>query len=119
MATGEDGDIESLDLIMPKLLCGMPIISTIPNNIILLSREKKLAIEMLEALIEHWKNLKQINVNAFRNHFLRRNGSLRINKTNELTIETNAIDILLDGLPWSLSNIKLPWSHKMIIVTWQ
>ncbi|WP_298904105.1 contractile injection system tape measure protein [uncultured Psychroserpens sp.] len=119
MANGKDYNLNSLDLIIQKLLCGMPINHTLPDHITLSTTEKKSALELLEALIGHWKSLKQSNINVLRDQFLRRPGLLRFNNTCELAIQNNTIDILLDNVPWDINRITLPWLPKMILVTWR
>lgn len=119
MATGNDCDMKPIDLIVPKLLCGVPINHTLPNSIIVSSIEKEFAQELLEALIKHWKSLKQVNVDVLRRQFLCRPGLLKLGKTYELAIETNTIDILLESIPWNFNRITLPWSTNMIQVTWR
>ena len=36
-----------------------------------------------------------------------------------LQVETRAVDVLLDQLPWGLSMIRTPWMHAMLNVDWR
>ena len=59
-------------------------------------------------------------VEALREGFLQRVGKL-VNRNDRLVLfmETSAIDVLLDYLPWNLSIIKLPWLKDLLYVEWR
>ena len=78
------------------------------------------ANDLLAAAIAQWSILKNTSVEGLRESFLRRGGKLFSKNGNLwLQVEKNAIDILLDYLPWNLGMIKLPWLRDVLRVEWR
>ena len=118
LVSGEDKADES-ELVLNKLLCGLPIDEPIPPSEGLSEEEKEEGEHLLEMLIEQWSILKNTSPDGLRNTFLMREGYLKKDFNGwKLQIERTTIDILLDRLPWGYSVIKLPWLEKMIYVEW-
>jgi len=56
---------------------------------------------------------------ALQEAFIRRNGKLNFKGDHWLLqVEKNAMDILVDRLPWGFGIIKLPWLQFLIHVEW-
>ena len=120
IATGKT-DGKDYELVVPKILCGLPLYEVLAEeSFILTSEEKEEALNMMFAAIAQWTILHNTSPEGLRERFLTREGKVLINDSGiEFRIETNAIDVLLDHLPWNLSLIKLPWLNELIRVEWR
>lgn len=115
----ESGDFEEMELILEKVLCGIPLAQSIAERHTILDGEKEQAEELLQSIIEHWTILKNTTPAGLRHSFLQREGKLSFRKAQwELTVHRQAHDILLDYLPWSISMIKLQWMPHLLVVKW-
>nr|WP_255521547.1 contractile injection system tape measure protein [Mucilaginibacter sp. JRF] len=115
------GDDEYNEWEMPfnKILCGVELTDTLPNDIKLTDDEKQEADSLLEAVAEHWSALKGASIGALRQTFLLRNGKLSFKDDNWLLqVERTGTDILLDRLPWGIGTAKLPWLKQIIYTEW-
>ncbi len=118
LATGEQGAPE-YTLPLNKLLCGWDLEKPVDRFIDLTETEKKESEKLLEAIIAHWKTLKNTSVRGFRESFLKRNGILEENEDKWLLrVERKAHDMLLERLPWGISIIKLSWMENPLYVEW-
>ncbi|NHE57490.1 contractile injection system tape measure protein [Cyclobacterium plantarum] len=107
------------ELVFEKYLCGLDIHQPIPRDIKLSRGIREKAAMLLESLLENWSKLKNTGAETVRNEFLTRSGKLVLeDHQDRLFIERKAQDVLLDGLPWNLSIIKLPWRKKLLLVEW-
>lgn len=120
LATGEERP-EEHRLVLPKILCGIPLETPVPQELELSEAEKAEAENLLEAVVRNWPTLKNTSTEGLRNGFLRRNGLLRWQDERQawtLQVERMAQDILLDRLPWTISTLKLPWMRGLMQVEW-
>lgn len=119
LATGLEA-AEEHELVLPKLLCGLPpeALPGTPHK--LSSEEKAEAQALLEAVIKHWKVLLSTTPDGLRGNFLCRAGKLSKQEESGwlLQVERASADILLNHLPWGISVIKLPWMSGMLQVDW-
>lgn len=68
----------------------------------------------------NWEKLKNTSVKGFQHSFIERPGRLEQREDKwVLYVEERAYDILLDSLPWSYRQIRLPWLKKKISVIWR
>jgi len=118
LATEKEQPFE-YDLLFEKYLCGMVSNEPIERFIQLTEKMKEEAGHLLRAVIHHWKILKNTSPGGLREGFLQRNGKLIIDSQHKLIIENNAIDILLEKLPWSYSIITFPWMEQVLYVDWR
>ena len=108
------------NLLLEKVLCGLPPEYSIPEEWEPTDEMKEESEALLKAVCGHWKPLSKSSTNALRSSFLQRNGSVEMDQgTWIVRVESSAIDILLDELPWELSFIILPWTERPILVEWQ
>jgi hypothetical protein len=115
----ESDDFEEMELVLEKLLCGIPLVESIAGRHNILDEEEEQAHELLQSVIEHWTILKNTTPAGLRHSFLQREGKLSFrNNQWELTVHRQAHDILLDYLPWSISMIKLQWMPHLLVVKW-
>lgn len=119
LATGETATPEHA-LVVPKLLCAWPLGKNLAQEIVLTSEECEEADALLEAVIEHWDKLQRTSSDALRGSFLQRNGKIfTLNEQIFIQVEQQALDILLDYLPWNISHIRLPWMKTILRVEWR
>ncbi len=114
-------DAPEYELVLPKLLCGIPLSMPVPLLIEISESEKNEALAMLEAAISHWEALGNTSVDGLRGSFLVRPGKLSQKEDGDwlLQVESRTYDILLDQLPWGISMIRLPWMKTMLWVEWR
>ncbi|MDW8850067.1 contractile injection system tape measure protein [Flavobacterium sp. MMLR14_040] len=118
VATEQEQDYEH-EMLFEKLLCNIPVNQTINRNIILSEELKNHADEMLRAVLENWKVMKNSSVGLLRNEYLKRPGKIILTGDNpKLLVERKTQDILLDKIDWNLGIVKLAWKNKVIFVDW-
>jgi hypothetical protein len=112
-------DPEEFELLLPKILCGIPPERFVETGQVTAIEMLKEADEMLLSVIEYWSVLKNTSPDGLREGFLQRKGKL-IYANNEwnLIVEQKSHDILLHQLPWNISMIRLPWMKNILKVTW-
>ncbi len=119
LATGFSKSPEH-ELILNKLLCGLPLDTPVPSEIEMTDKEKEISGQMLQAIIQNWKRLNNMTVDNFRGSFILRDGKLEESeKFWQLKVEKKAWDVLLKTLPWGYTMVRLPWMEKIINVEWQ
>jgi hypothetical protein len=120
LATGERRAPE-YELLLPKLLCNLPLADPVEAPVALTVAEEEEAIALLEAVIRHWDAVGDTSVGGLRGTFLVRPGKLfqRGNGDDVLQVESRSFDILLDRLPWGIGMIQLPWMEKILWVEWR
>jgi len=118
--TGFDSNIFESDLLLPKILCGVPVQDTVRTQWEISKKEIELSEELLKAVIEHWKVLKTITVKTLQETFIQRAAKAIQNKKGayEITVEQKSFDLLLDQLPWVISTIKTPWMEHFLSCYW-
>ena len=120
LATGQPTTAE-YNLILPKVLCNIPLLTPVETNLELTDTEMTEAVALLEAVIGHWNVLRNTSPDGLRGTFLLRPGKVSLRDDDDwlLQVESNSVDILLNQLPWGISMIKLPWMDKMLWVEWR
>jgi hypothetical protein len=119
LATGEKQAPE-YQLVLPKLLCGMPLNAPLDHAIVISDEERVESENLLQAAIEHWGALGSSSPTALREGFLQRIGKLEKRQSGwHLHVEHKALDVLLDRLPWGIGIVKLPWMNEMLRVEWR
>ncbi|WP_343305649.1 contractile injection system tape measure protein [Chitinophaga niabensis] len=113
-------DIPEYNLIIPKLLCGMPWEETLDISIPLEDHHRQSGTELLEAVIDHWSVLGKTSADGLREGFIMRRGKVEEKKDGWLiTVEKKAQDVLMGKLPWGISMIRLPWMKDTgVYVDW-
>lgn len=106
-------------LLLNKVLCGLPVTQTVPNDITISEEEKDLIHGLIQAAISHWPSIGDTSVEGFRGNWLVRDGLLQEKEDRwELTVEKRVYDVLINHCPFSFSIIKYPWMEKPLHVTW-
>ena len=108
------------NLMLEKILCGFSPESLLPEEWEPGEKEQAEVQELLEAIRSYWPPLANSSVQALQKAFLQRSGTIeRLGESYLVRVESSAMDILLDDLPWECSIILLPWLENPIIVEWQ
>lgn len=118
-ATGEtEGHEYELGFI--KVLLGVPADRPILFASGILSRGDRDEVDtLLGDVVEQWYMLKHTSTDGLRHAFLQRRGLLLdAGESQRLRVESAAVDVLLDHLPWSLGAVTLPWLEKPIVIDW-
>jgi hypoxanthine-DNA glycosylase len=110
---------EEMYLPLNKVLCGLPIRQSVPNDLTISEEEINLIKGLISAAISYWSVIGETSVDGFRGNWLVRDGSLReLEDRWELTVDKRAYDVLINQSPFSFSIIKYPWMEKPLYVTW-
>ena len=118
MATKEENVAEH-ELALNKILCGLPVDNPISIDFKLTEKEKDECENLLQAVLDNWKVLKNTSPQSLRETFLIKEGVLtKIDNEWHLRLERTAVDMLIDKLPWNISMINLPWNDHIIHVNW-
>ncbi len=118
LITGND-EYPEFDLLLNKILTGYPLDDSLPVEIVLSDFEKGEAADLLQAVINHWKALKNTSIAGLQNTFLQREGKILKKESGWLLqVEQKAFDILLDKIPWGFSTIKTFWMDEILSVEW-
>lgn len=108
------------DMILNKILCGIPVNDSIPDHVELSQTEKLETEELLRSVLTHWTIMSRSSVQTLQTTFLKKNGRLKFtgNEWNLVIERDSVVEILIDRLPWPISLIKLPWSTHAMFTTW-
>ncbi|KQT17906.1 hypothetical protein ASG31_03980 [Chryseobacterium sp. Leaf404] len=110
---------EEHEMTLNKLLCGLPSDEVINVNITLNEDEKEACEDLLKAAIQHWSVMGNSSTDALRETFLQRKGKLEFKeRASELYIEEKGFDVLLNKIPWSVTNVKTPWMEQIMFCHW-
>lgn len=115
-------ELPHLDYQMPleKVLCDLPLAYPMGSEIEFTDIEKEEGSQVLRSVCQYWKPLNGTSPEGLQRSFLQRNGSITYeDNTWIVRVEGQALDILLDDLPWEISLLLLPWKEEMIMVEWQ
>lgn len=119
LAFGKSG-VPEYQLLLPKILCNIPLSEPLDTCAGIPEEFEQKAIELLKAVVGHWKALGNTSTEGLQEGFIQREGKV-VRKNNDwhLLIEKKAQDILLNRLPWGISFIHLPWlDHSNLYVKW-
>lgn len=115
-------ELPHLDYQMPleKVLCDLPLAYPMGSEIEFTDMEKEEGRQVLRSVCQYWKPLNGTSPEGLQRSFLQRHGSITYeDNTWIIRVEGQALDILLDDLPWEISLLLLPWKEEMIMVEWQ
>jgi hypothetical protein len=118
LVTGEEAPAEEHELVLNKLLCGIDPSEPLSMEFIISEEERTECDNLLHAIVTNWTALKKSSVAALRGAFLKKEGLLTKQASWNVKIERQAVDMLIDKLPWSISIIKLPWCKDLIYCEW-
>jgi hypothetical protein len=118
-ASGEN-DGHEYELGLVKILLGVPLDQPILFASGLLNRGDREAVEaLLSDVVEHWRVIRPMSIDALRESFLHRRGLLIDARGSwHLRVEGAPIDSFLDHLPWSLTTLTMAWLPGPITLDW-
>lgn len=103
-----------------KILCHLPINSPIEDNFYPSPAEEKESRDLLHAFTKHWTSIKNSSIESIQQSFFRRPGLLEQSGDDWIIrIETQGMDILLEGLPWQIEQFSLAWSNSLFFIDWK
>lgn len=119
-AAAGDNEGHEYELGLVKILLGVPIDQPILFAAGILSRGDREAVEtLLSDVVEHWRVIRPMSIDALRESFLHRRGLLSDHRGSwHLRVEGAAIDSFLDHLPWSLTTLTMAWLPSPITIDW-
>ncbi|WP_415712890.1 contractile injection system tape measure protein [Maridesulfovibrio sp.] len=116
------GELESPehDLMINKLLCGIPWRQPVPFTAELTPEHLVRAESVMEkCLRSNWAKLEKSSYRAIRDGFLKRDGLLyREPGRWLLRVERTPLDVMIDFVPWPISMCKFSWMKTMLQVEW-
>lgn len=120
LVTDEKREYREQELALNRILAGCPFHVPLPKTLELTDNEIRTAESMLSGVKANWDKMKGTSVKGFQRSFIERPGKLEQRESKwVLYVEERSYDILLDSLPWSYRNIRLPWLKKRINVIWR
>lgn len=118
LATGRT-IFEEYELVLNKILCGLPIEQSVPLEIELAEQEIALTDELFEVLKQRWDKVKNSSTEGIRASFIVREGALELMEEQwSLRVEQRGYDLLLQTLPWAFGFIKTSWMNQILTVEW-
>ncbi|MBL8350886.1 MAG: hypothetical protein JNL87_11275 [Burkholderiaceae bacterium] len=118
-AISGDPEPPEFQLLLPKLLCGLPLDEPLQPVEAPSTDEQAECEAMLVAVIAQAPILRQMSVAGFRASFGLREGQLSSRDGHPLLrVERQAYDVVIDRFPWSASLVRLPWMPTLLQVQW-
>ena len=119
IVTGEEVIFEP-DVVLNKLLTGVPLEHPMVSAITLTEQEKEVGESLLGGVIANWTILGTTSPQGLRETFLKREAILKRKEGRfELYVENKQFDMLIDKIPWSYTYVKLAWMEEPIQVIWR
>ncbi|WP_146746245.1 contractile injection system tape measure protein [Rhodovulum viride] len=106
---------------LERLLLGLPDGARPEPCPTLAPAETALIDSLLRSVIGQWTRLGKTSPEGLRATFIRRRGLIGTDDRGapRLTVAPGPFDMLLDGLPWALGPIRLPWMPEALSVIWR
>ena len=118
--TGSTDQVTENELLLNKILVGLPPEEPVDESIILTEAEKEMSEQLLKVVTQQWDKLKNTSLGVLQTTFLQHKGSISVKEGNwNLQVEAGPYDMLLQTLPWGIGLIKLPWMNTMLYVLWE
>jgi hypothetical protein len=112
-------EIDEANLVLNKILCGIPLEQPLWKDIELTDKEKEVGEGLLKAVIQNWGVLGKASPDALRYGFLQREGRLTPEMLDwRLRVEQKGMDVLVERLPWGIGTIKLPLMKGFLYSEW-
>lgn len=83
--------------------------------------ECETAGQIFSVLIAHWQALKNMPPSSIQQMFLQRQATIKtFSLGTAVSVQKQAVDVLMQKLPWGLSMIRFPWlNDRLISVEWR
>ena len=110
---------EEHELLVPKILTDYDHELAVPADVILEDTVYDECDKLLNTFIKQWAILKSTSPDGLRQTFLQRKALIKTKEDGwHFMFERMGLDVLLDGLPFGISIIKLKWLEKPLYVSW-
>jgi hypothetical protein len=110
---------EEYELVLAKILCGIPMETPVPREPPVTANEQGEAIKLLESAVRHWAVLRGTTADGLRGNFLIRRGRIELRQDDWLLrVEPCSYDMLLESLPWGIAHLKFPWMSRLMQIEW-
>lgn len=110
---------EETYLPLNKVLCGLSMLHTVPDEIEISEANRQLINGLIQAAISYWDAIGECSVSGFRGNWLVREGTLfEMEDRWELTVDKKPYDVLINKSPFAFSIMKYPWMDKPLHVNW-
>ena len=120
LVTGDDVPPQEYQLGLNKVICGYPISTPIGITYDISEELKELCEGLLSAVIAHWDILGDTSIEAFRESFLIREGTLGLEEEKwRLKVSSKAYDVLISQIPWGIEVVNLSWMDRVLMVDWR
>jgi hypothetical protein len=107
------------ELVLNKLLCGLPTAQPVAATAALEETDYHLCDSLIDAVIANWSILGNCSRAALRETFLQREGRLvHASPGWTLTVQRRAVDVLVDRIPWSIATVFHRWMPGPVQVAW-
>ncbi|MCD0465054.1 contractile injection system tape measure protein [Flavobacterium sp. ENC] len=112
-------ETEETYLPLNKVLCGLSMLHTVPDEIEITEANTQLINGLIQAAISYWDAIGECSVTGFRGNWLVREGTLfEMEDRWELTVDKKPYDVLINKSPFAFSIMKYPWMDKPLHVNW-
>lgn len=119
IACGNEREWRETELAFNRILTALPGNVALPKGLQLTDEERQTADGMVTGVKANWAQMNGTSAEGFRSSFINRKGILiEEEKRWMMTVEGKAYDILLDTIPWSFRQLRLPWLKKYVQVKW-
>lgn len=107
------------DLMLEKLLCGMPLETPVRMEVALPESTLEEAENLIQSAAHYWDKLGSVSTESFRYTFLQREGVMRPSASGwVLKVNRTGLDILMEFMPWGYGIVRLPWMKTILSVDW-
>ncbi|MCZ7558491.1 MAG: contractile injection system tape measure protein [Bacteroidia bacterium] len=118
LATGERV-AEEWQLTVHKILAGLDTNALCDTELLISEEEVLLTSDLLHSVIGLWDKLQGTSIAGLRETFLQRPGTLSPQSPHwRLRVHEEAVDILLQFVPWPFHTVRLPWMNGILLVDW-
>lgn len=117
---GKNQPHQSYQLVLEKIVCGLPPDFPIPSEYEVGDDEKMEISDLFGAVRQYWRAVSETSTPGIQRSFIHRQGMACFEEPYwVLRVEESAVDILMDEIPWELSMLVLPWCEFPVWVEWQ
>ncbi|MFN4095183.1 MAG: contractile injection system tape measure protein [Sphingomonas sp.] len=112
-------DAPEPELVLNKLLCGLPTAQPIAASIEPGEADIAICDGLIAAVIANWPILGKASPAALRETFLQREGRLTHGADRwDLRVQRKTVDVLVDQVPWNIAMLYHRWMREAVHVTW-
>ena len=116
----EGDETEETNLVLNKLLCGVPPDFFVDTEIELSDTEKSVAKTLLNAVTGNWEQLSNTSISTLKETFLKREGIIqKVDDNYKLIVEKKPFDMLLRTIPWNITMIQNSFMSFRLFVEWE